>query len=133
MLDIFYEEFIKFVPAYILKREEEKHPREQSPSGQPHFQRKKTAKAPKVPNSGKVFSLKQAVAKKPSGLARETTMTEVSENNFSEMIGFNERRDQHDLEINELELFIKEKFQRFQNAKADDSDDNSSNADEFED
>jgi hypothetical protein len=24
ILDIFYEEFIKFVPAYILKREEEK-------------------------------------------------------------------------------------------------------------
>ena len=24
VLDIFYEEFIKFVPAYILKREEEK-------------------------------------------------------------------------------------------------------------
>jgi hypothetical protein len=24
VLDIFYDEFIKFVPAYILKREEEK-------------------------------------------------------------------------------------------------------------
>lgn len=26
MLDIFYEEFIKFVPSYVLKREEEKRP-----------------------------------------------------------------------------------------------------------
>lgn len=28
MLDIFYDEFIKFVPAYILKREEEKRQEE---------------------------------------------------------------------------------------------------------
>ena len=32
VLDIFYEEFIKFVPAYILKREEEKKELDNSPS-----------------------------------------------------------------------------------------------------
>jgi len=30
VLDIFYDEFIKFVPAYILKREEEKRKEEQA-------------------------------------------------------------------------------------------------------
>jgi hypothetical protein len=33
VLDIFYEEFIKFVPAYILKREEEKKALEQQAQG----------------------------------------------------------------------------------------------------
>ena len=109
VLDIFYEEFIKLVPAYILKREEEKeekHPQDH----QPH---KKTNKTSKMPNSGKIPILRQTTAKKPSGVPRDITLTEASDNNFSEMIGFNERRDQQDLEINELELFIKEKFQRF--------------------
>ena len=109
VLDIFYEEFIKLVPAYILKREEEKE--EKHP--QDHPQHKKTNKSSKMPNSGKIPFLRQTTAKKPSGIPRDATLTEASDNNFSEMIGFNERRYQHDLEINELELFIKEKLQRF--------------------
>jgi hypothetical protein len=34
VLDIFYDEFVKFVPAYILKREEEKKDNLPSPPSQ---------------------------------------------------------------------------------------------------
>ena len=73
VLDIFYEEFIKFVPAYILKREEEK----------------------KEDNS---LSIKSKNIKKTKG------QSDIE--NFSEIIGFNDKKDKNEIELQDFEIFI---------------------------
>ena len=73
ILDIFYEEFIKFVPAYILKREEEK----------------------KEDNS---LSIKSKNIKKTKG------QSDIE--NFSEIIGFNDKKDKNEIELQDFEIFI---------------------------
>lgn len=73
ILDIFYEEFIKFVPAYILKREEEK----------------------KEDNS---LSIKSKKIKKIKG------QSDIE--NFSEIIGFNDKKDKNEIELQDFEIFI---------------------------
>lgn len=77
VLDIFYEEFIKLVPAYILKREEEKK-EEISPS----------SKSKKV--------------KKKKGYS--------DQENFSELIAFNDKKDKSEIELQDLEQFINQQF-----------------------
>jgi hypothetical protein len=49
--------------------------------------------------------------------------------NFSEIIGFNDRKDQNDLELSELEIFIKEKYKNLQ-MERELSDNNSSEEDD---
>jgi len=73
VLDIFYEEFIKFVPAYILKREEEK----------------------KEDNSLSIKSKKIIKNKGQSDIE-----------NFSEIIGFNDKKDKNEIELQDFEIFI---------------------------
>ena len=98
---IFYEEFIKLVPQYILNREEKKM-NEAQPSQPSTFKKKATLKI-KEPKTT-VVNPKQ----------RKTVDSDLSDQpeDFDEMIAFNDRKDCNQFELNELEDFIKNQQKR---------------------